>query len=106
MARRNGSVHALPNSDSSKTMLFPPGPGPNPFDFGRPPLLPPGSFPMSNNPFETDRYRLAFEQQARDRDLQLAFMTAAAGGNSQAPGSMPPPPLFTDPTSSPLFKPY
>jgi hypothetical protein len=93
-SRRSG-IH----SDSPKSSLFPPPPSSTPFDFTRSPLLTPG-LPLPNNHFESDRYRFILEQQARDRGLQFAMMAAAAGN---AP---PPPPLFTDPSSSGLFKPF
>ena len=85
------------SNDSSKSSLFPPPPSSS-FDFTRSPLLPPG-LSLSNNHLESDRIRFMLEQQARDRDLQLALMSAA--GNGQLP---PPPSFFTDPNSSALFK--
>jgi len=87
------------NSDSPKSSLFPP-PVPTPFDFTRSSLLPPG-LSLPNNHFESDRYRFILEQQARERDLQFAMMTAAATGSVPLP---PPPSFFTDPNSSALFK--
>jgi len=92
-SRRSGM-----NSDLPKSSLFPPPPS-TPFDFTRSPLLPPG-MSLPNNHLESDRYRFLFEQQARERDLQFAMMAAASAGN------VPPPPLFTDPNSSALFKPF
>lgn len=94
-SRRSG-IH----SDSPKSSLFPlpPPPSSTPFDFTRSPLLTSG-LPLPNNHFESDRYRFLLEQQARDRGLQFAMMAAAAG-------NAPPPPMFTDPSSSALFKPF
>jgi hypothetical protein len=87
--------HLTGNSDSPKSSLFPP-PSSTPFDPSRLSLLPPG-FPLPNSHLDSDRYRFILEQQTRERDLQMAMM-AAATGNA--------PPLFTDPNSSALFKPY
>ena len=98
-SRRSG-LH----SDSSKSSLslFPHPPPSTPFDFTRSPLLPPGMGPppLPNNHFESDRYRFLFEQQAREREFQLAMMNAATSGGAQPL----PPSLFTDPSSSALFK--
>lgn len=88
------------NSDSPKSLLFPPPPS-TPFDFTRSPMLPAG-FPQPNNHLEADRYRFLVEQ-ARDRDLQYAMFAAAAAGNGPHP---PPPPFFTDPNAAALFKHY
>ena len=98
-------VH-LGNSDSPKSSsLFPPPPTPpslNPFDFTRTHLLP-GGIPT----FESDRYRLMYEHQARDRDIQFAMMAAAAAAaNNGSTSASAPPPLFPDPNGSAMFKHY
>lgn len=100
-SRRSG-LHSDSSKSSSSLSLFPPPPS-NPFDFTRSPLLPHGMPPphLPNNPFESDRYRFLLEQQAREREFQLAMMAAATPGGAPPP---PHPPLFTDPNSSALFK--
>lgn len=94
-SRRSGM-----NSDPSKSSLFPPPPS---LDFTRSPLMPPSlgapGLSLSNNHLESDHYRFLLEQQARERDLQFAFMAATSGS-----GPPPPPSFFTDPNSSALFK--
>lgn len=110
-SRRN--VH-FGNSDPSKTSFFPSSSSSNtsslnPFDFTRTPFLH-GGIPLGNPSFESDRYRLILEQQAREREFQFAFMTAAANnGNGPGGPGLPPPPhpsLFPDPNASALFKHY
>lgn len=100
-SRRSGLHSDSSKSSSSSVPFFPPPPS-SPFDFTRSPLLPHGMPPphLSNNHFESDRYRFLFEQQAREREFQFAMMNAATSGGAPPP----PPPLFTDPSSAALFK--